>query len=140
MTTNDMKRILTGYRDAKDRFDTIMRNLEEIENLITGISIDYQEERVISSPKTLDRIGDVIDQLSELRKESIKAIEECADRAEEVYRLINQLEDSRLHEVLSRRYIQGQPWEKIAREIGYDERWTYRLHEQALEELIQKSQ
>ncbi|MCR4711491.1 MAG: hypothetical protein K5707_04255 [Clostridia bacterium] len=137
MTAIDMKRILTGYRDARERMDTIFRNLEELENVVTGISLDYSEPRVSSSPKTTDRFGEIIDRLAALHKESVAALETCIDRAEEVYRLVETLQDSKLNEVLSRRYIRGQNWKRIANEMGYDERWVYRLHDQALDALIQ---
>lgn len=37
--------------------------------------------------------------------------------------------------VLRLRYIEGQSWRKIAAETHFDERWVYRIHGMALEEL-----
>lgn len=42
------------------------------------------------------------------------------------------LEDERQREILRRRYIAGQKWEEIAREMHYGYQWVCKLHGRAL--------
>ena len=46
---------------------------------------------------------------------------------------VNQLEDDRYRMILSERYFQGKKFEQIAVDRGYDIRWIYKLHGQALQ-------
>ena len=45
------------------------------------------------------------------------------------------IEDGRQREILRRRYIAGQKWEEIAKEMHLDYRWVLRLHGRALQKI-----
>lgn len=45
---------------------------------------------------------------------------------------IDQVEEARLAEVLELYYIDGLRWEDVAKRMGLDQRWVYRLHGRAL--------
>lgn len=45
------------------------------------------------------------------------------------------IEDGRQREILRRRYIAGQKWEEIAKEMHLDDRWVLRLHGRALQKI-----
>ena len=53
-------------------------------------------------------------------------------RREEAKTLIAKMSDARYREVLTRRYILCESWEQIACAMGYNYRWTTRLHGAAL--------
>nr|DAF12936.1 MAG TPA: Protein of unknown function (DUF1492) [Caudoviricetes sp.] len=53
-------------------------------------------------------------------------------RREEAKALIAKVPDVRYREVLTRRYILCESWEQIACAMGYNYRWTTRLHGAAL--------
>lgn len=53
-------------------------------------------------------------------------------RREEAKALIAKVSDARYSEVLTRRYILCESWEQIACAMGYNYRWTTRLHGAAL--------
>lgn len=53
-------------------------------------------------------------------------------RREEAKTLITKMSDARYREVLTRRYILCESWEQIACVMGYNYRWTTRLHGAAL--------
>ena len=48
------------------------------------------------------------------------------------------LEDERQREILRRRYLGGQKWEEIAKEMHLDYRWVLRLHGRALQKIEAK--
>ena len=81
------------------------------------------------------RIGDLSD--------AIAALESYAERIaaqwdklivlrEDAKVRIGQLEDWRYREVLTRRYLQGQSWEQVAVDMGYDYYHVHKLHRRAL--------
>lgn len=141
MTEKEIKEvqaILWSYRDMRERALMAKRALEEIEATIDSISIDYAKDRVTSSPVSPDRIGDLIDKLSALRREYIEQAHEFVDVANEVRRLINGVSDPRFHELLCRRYLFNQRWERIAVDMGYDFRYILKLHVRALEQVYRQ--
>lgn len=138
MTEKEIKEVqavLWSYRDMRERVLMAKRSLEEIEATITSISIDYSKERVTSSPVSPDRIGDLIDKLSALRREYIEQAHEFLDVTAEVRRLIDGVKDPRFHELLCRRYLFNQRWERIAVDMGYDFRYLLKLHKRAIEQI-----
>ena len=48
---------------------------------------------------------------------------------------IDAVEEARLREVLELYYIDGLRWEDVAKRMGLDQRWVYRLHGRALLEV-----
>lgn len=132
---NDVMRILWSYRDMRERLIMAQRNLEEVESTLTSISIDYSKDRVTSSPVSPDRIGELIDKLSGLREKYIEQANEYLDVTKEVRRLIDGVTDRRFHELLCRRYLFSQRWERIACDMGYDFRYLLKLHKKALEQV-----
>ena len=59
-------------------------------------------------------------------------IDEYVDLTREIEAAIDRIPDGRYRDVLRFRYVNGWTWEKIADEMGYDERWVRRLHGWAL--------
>ena len=135
MTALDVKEKLSRILDAVNGMKVAQRNLEQAENLLTGISIDYSQERVSSSQVSFDRIGDQVDQLARLRQEFAEKRQEATDRMIEGLRMLNLCKSARSYEILSRRYIQGEPWEKIEEEMHYSKRQLLRIQADALDEI-----
>lgn len=48
---------------------------------------------------------------------------------------IDRVDDARLKEVLELYYIDGMDWEQVARRMGLDKRWVFRLHGRALQRI-----
>ena len=134
MTEGQVKAKLNQYLEARHKFDNARNRLEETEALLTSISIDYTKDRVTSSPKTLDRIGELIDRLSELRSECMAEAWSAVRTMEEVTEFIKKVGDSRLEGILVRHYILGDSFEKIANEMEppITERHVYRLQDEAI--------
>ncbi|MBQ7756681.1 MAG: hypothetical protein IJ031_07865 [Oscillospiraceae bacterium] len=69
-------------------------------------------------------------------EEKINAeIDELVNKRLEIEKAIKSVDDEVLQEILTRRYLQFQKWERIAVEMHLDLRWVYRLHGRALEQL-----
>ena len=132
VANDDLRVRLRSYRDAKRRYEAAKLLLEECESLLTSISIDYSAERVQRTPD-MDRLGDLIDRLSRLRRECIWAAAETVECMQDVADLIDRVGSGTLHEILTRRYIRGQKWELIAEEMHYSLNGIHKLHRKALD-------
>lgn len=63
----------------------------------------------------------------------------CVTVRREVVAVLDQVADARDHEILRRRYLLGQRWEKIAVEMNIELRWVYRRHRRAVSGLTMES-
>lgn len=63
----------------------------------------------------------------------------CGATRREVVAALDQVTDARDHEILRRRYLLGQRWEKIAVEMNIELRWVYRRHRRAVSGLTMES-
>lgn len=63
----------------------------------------------------------------------------CGATRREVVAALDLVVDARDHEILHRRYLLGQRWEKIAVEMNIELRWVYRRHRRAVSGLTMES-
>ena len=115
MTREEVKAKLHRYRDAVEQLEVARRNLEAAENILTGVSIDYSQERVTSSAISFDRIGDQVDELSELRRIFNEKKKAATSLILEAVSLVNLCTTAIGYDVISRRYISGQSWQPPSR-------------------------
>lgn len=93
-----------------------------------------------SSPEA-DKLANTIDRLHRLRLKCYETSEDAVIIIEEIKKVIDKIEDEKLHELLSRRYILCQRWETIAYEMkradgkGYSWEGIHKLHRKALDEV-----
>ncbi len=62
-------------------------------------------------------------------------IDELSRKREEIEQVIEKLPDKTERELLSRRYLLFQKWDKIAEDMGYSYRHITRLHGKALQKM-----
>lgn len=82
-----------------------------------------------------DRIQTAVDNICRLEDEINAEIDRLIITRTEINEAIAKVEDERLREVLTLRYIQGKSWEWIAVEMHYNYRWVTKLHGKALSEI-----
>lgn len=63
----------------------------------------------------------------------------CGATRREVVAALDLVVDARDHEILRRRYLLGQRWEKIAVEMNIELRWVYRRHRRTVSGLTMES-
>lgn len=148
MTREEVKEELKGYLRAKREYERLISLLEETETRIQGLSIDYSKLRVQSSPDP-DKLSGSIDKLNNIRNSCIDMADKSTKRMEDVFNLINKVDDVKLRELLTRRYIRDETWEEIAFKMkpngsnrnSYSWTGIHKLHDSALKkcEKIMKS-
>jgi predicted transcriptional regulator len=82
-----------------------------------------------------DRIQTAVDNICRLEDEINAEIDRLIITRAEINEAIAKVEDERLREVLTLRYIHGKSWEWIAVEMHYNYRWVTKLHGKALSEI-----
>lgn len=82
-----------------------------------------------------DQLQRAVERIEDTRQELTKTIEQELIARLEIADAINQEHDGQRHEILTRRYLQAQKWEDIAREMHVDDRYVYRLHNRAVKDL-----
>lgn len=130
--TKQAKAYLWRVRDAERELKRLEEEYEQAKADILHLKVIQYDANKVSRY----RIGDLSDAIIVLEGYAARigaqwgkiiALREGA-RAR-----IDQLQDGRYRDVLTRRYLQGQSFEAIAVGMGFDYRWTRRLHNKALD-------
>lgn len=78
---------------------------------------------------------ETIVKLMDLENEVNQDIDELIKLKAEIVETINQVDDPIYQLVLQMRYIDRKTWEEVAIGLGYDTRYTMKLHGRALKEI-----
>lgn len=135
MNNEEKKQYLHRYQDAKRRAALLLEQIEELRSSKTSpISVC---DGMPHGNRTSDLSGYVA-RLDELLREleAEREIQMIAFR--EIKNQIDQVGNSNEKEILTRRYILGQNWTKIADEMEYGYRQVLRIHGFALKNFVCK--
>lgn len=103
----------------------IFRNTQYLKQYENQLALIYR-----STPETAHRTRERIDRLTMQIEADSRMVEKLNDQ---MIASIEALNDWRIQEILTRRYINHQSFEAIADAMNYDLRWIYRLHQQGME-------
>lgn len=82
-----------------------------------------------------DHLQVAVEQIIVLKQQLSAQIQQQLALRQEISATIACLPDERLQQLLRLKYISGYRLERVAVELGYDYRWTRRLHKRALSKL-----
>ena len=132
---NPAKTFLRRYRSLCGRVDALQRAIDEAMQRAMNTSITLKEIKVLSSPAEHDPMA----------KDVCSAVDACEilyaekDKAQnalrEILSAIDSLKDERQKEVLTLRYVNGEPFARIAERVNYSEPVVFVLHGRALVEV-----
>ncbi len=80
----------------------------------------------------INRLYEMLEQVKFCDEFIFKEIENCKRRRSEIEKSIDDVEDERLGEILSQKYLCGKTLEEIALSLNYSKRHVERLHIAAL--------
>lgn len=129
MNNEEKKQYLRRYQTAKRRVGMIQEEIEELRSSKTS-PVGLGDEMPHGSG-TSDLSGYAA-RLDELLRELEAEKEMQMVTYREIRQQIGMVPDPTEQEILSRRYLIGQSWEKIAVEMGYSYRNITRVHGYAL--------
>lgn len=129
MTTTEKKQYLQRYIIAKRNIALLTAQIDELQQIQTSPTVLLD-----GMPK-----GNKVSDLSSYMAKMDMLLRELEAEREiqmivyaEICRKIKQMTNVVEKEILTRRYLLGQSWEKIANEMGYSHRQIFRLHCNAL--------
>ena len=124
------KEYLNGYRDAKRREKRILEQIQQLrlDTMFPCLQGDGMT-RGSSQSDLSDYLSRCADLMNELKQEQVKAITEYTD----IHRAIQKMKDEEEKEILERKYLMRQTWERIAEELDCDRSTAIRKHGNALE-------
>ena len=125
----EKKKYLKGYIYCKRREKQLAQQIDELRDQKMFPSVNNDGMPHGSGISDLSgyvaRLDDLISQLEHEREMAVKQYEEIHDQ-------INTMEDDVLRELLVRKYLLDQRWEKIAVAMDYEYRYILKLHGKAL--------
>ena len=87
-----------------------------------------------SGTRNIHRMEDIIIKIIDFENEINADIDRLVDLKREIMRVIKALPNPEYQTLLELRYLCFKSWEQIAVMLGYDLRYTHKLHNRALEE------
>lgn len=126
-----IKEFLRQYTNANNSINTKLDQISQLRSLATKSTTVLSDSKV-SSGISHDKIPKIVAKIIDMERQVDEEIDALQDIKKTVVDVIYNIDDAKLREVLERRYINDQKWEQIAFEMGYDIRWIYRMHGQAL--------
>lgn len=121
------KEYLSQYKTYVMEIRGIEASINRLREQATSVTVASDGERVQSSGNK-DKIGTLACQIADMQKEC----EDISKELKEIDDTIAQIDDARYRTLLRYRYIALYGWDRIASEMGYETRYTLRLHGQAL--------
>ena len=105
--------------------------LESMRSALHGRSVNYESDGSQRNPQG-NSIERAILRVVEYEERINTEIEELTQKRLEIEEVIEAVPDETLREILKRRYLMYQKWDKIAEEMHYSIQWIHKLHGAAL--------
>lgn len=133
MTYGEKTKYLYRYLDARREMKVLADELEQVQSdacrvtpLLSGMPGGQSDGQ--SLPRA-------VEQITKARQELEAQINVCGATRREVVAAINQITDSRDHEIFRRRYLLGQSWETISDEMHYSCKQIRRRHNRTIQKM-----
>ena len=127
------KEYLSQARTLDMRIKSKLQQIESLNELATSCTVVYSD-----MPRNPNRGGSKIERavlkIIEVEESLKHDVEDLVELKKEIMATIRAVSDVELQTLLEKRYLCFLSWEKIAVDMGYDLRYTHKLHIRALEE------
>ena len=130
------KEYLNSVRLADRRIKIKIEELHQLQLNVDQIIPQTTGERVQSSNK--GSFTKTVDKIVDLQNKINSEIDSLLELKSDVRNKINQLSDERFIVVLTDYYINCKTWAEVSKSIGYEERYTRKLHGWALQKFRKK--
>ena len=129
MTNQEKKEYLRRYRESELEIKRLQDELIRCQALATKITPTISDT---PGGHGGDRLQAAVDRIAEIELQIDVEIGIWKQLRSDILDAISAVEDYRLRNILSSRYIRGDKWEQIAVDMHYDYRHITRLHGKAL--------
>lgn len=135
MDNKEKCRYLNQYRIMHIEIDQITKELQRWQDLATRISPSYSD---MPHGGGSDKVQTAAVEVAELTDKLNRKLYQAIMVQENIKKLLESLDDIKLRQLMSYRYINGMRWEEIAVLMNYDYRYVLKLHRKALYGLDEK--
>lgn len=127
------KEYLQEAKRKKAVLNNLLKDKESVKEMLYSLGGCSEGERVQASRNT-DKFGTLYGRIDEMERQIDDKMAELMEFQLQLSEKINALENEKNIEVLHRRYIRFQSWERIANDMNYSVRYILKIHGLALEE------
>ena len=128
----DAKEFLSRARNVETQVRSRMEQIERLRSLACRVTPQYGGAGG-SRFRNVTAMQDTIVQITEAEEKLNRKIDELVTAKLEAAEVIDQVRDVTLRLLLEKRYLLFHPWDMIASDLGYTQRWTLKKHEDALD-------
>lgn len=129
-------RYLNQYRIMHIEIDQITKELQRWQDLATRISPSYSD---MPHGGGSDKVQTAAVEVAELTDKLNQKLHQAIMVQENIKKLLESLDDIKLRQLMSYRYINGMRWEEIAVRMDFNYRWVLRLHRKALNQISEQA-
>lgn len=136
MDNKEKCRYLNQYRIMHIEIDQITKELQRWQDLATRISPSYSD---MPHGGGSDKVQTAAVEVAELTDKLNQKLHQAIMVQENIKKLLESLDDIKLRQLISYRYINGMRWEEIAVRMDFNYRWVLRLHRKALNQISEQA-
>ncbi len=129
------KEYLSQAFHIDQRINSKLEQVMKLRDAVTNCTATLSDMPRSDTPR-LQSMEDNIVKLVDLEREINSDIDRLIDLKAEARRVINQITDPDQQLVLELRYLCYRPWTEIMDALGYSEATIYRLHGEALKNIV----
>ncbi|MFI3326399.1 MAG: hypothetical protein R3Y35_09525 [Clostridia bacterium] len=127
------KEILSQYIILKGRINAKLEKILELKESVTSLSYALSEK--VQTSKQTHGTEKIISIYLDMQNELTDDVIELKEKQKEITKLINENCKDFEHEIMERKYINGENFAIISVKMGFCERQIYRMHGKALEKI-----
>lgn len=127
------KEYLSQAFQLDQRINSKLEQVSMLRDLALKTTSVLQDDKV-QSAKQQSPMESALVKLMSLEEEINNDIDQLIDLKRELTTFVSEMDNPSFRLLLELRYLSGSIWEEVAAIMGYDIRWVYRLHREALKE------
>ena len=124
---------LNHYRDLNNSINDLLEERQRWISIATKIT--PPPKRYESSGTVSDKIGNSVPEIADIENQINAEIDELVELRKEIRKIIVSIDNKRYRSLLTRYYILGMSWEKVAESLKCDKRTVYKWRNKAFEEI-----
>jgi DNA-directed RNA polymerase specialized sigma subunit len=133
------KEYLTQTIWLNKSIDSKLEYLESLKQLTMKVTASYSQDKPEKKQQGKKcAMEEALVKVMDLENEVTADIDRLIDLKRGIGEYIRELEDPRHRLILEHRYLNNKSWEEVREIIGFDKRWIYRIHKEALKEIDEK--
>lgn len=127
------KEFLQQYRNADAEISAKLEQIARLRSLAAKTTQTLTSDVVRTSPE--NKLERIVTKIADMENEVDADIDRLQDVKKQVENVITTVPEPKQRAVLTRRYINGQTWERIAVDLNLSYQWVCELHGRALQKI-----